>query len=283
MRRIVLAITAALAVTAAPAQAKPLKRGDRGPAVVRLQRALHVHADGVLGRATVRALKRFQRRHGLRADGVAGPATRRALRGRAGSAHRVVRRGPSVRLAQRRLGVAADGVFGPGTRRAVKAFQRAHGMPADGVVGPATWSALGVSGRHPVLRSARVRGHRGGGGSPSAVSAALRGANRIAGAPYKFGGGHGTFSDSGYDCSGSVSYVLHAAGVLSSPLDSGQLMSFGAPGRGRHITVYANPGHAFVVIHGRRFDTTGRGDSGSRWQASMRSTAGYVVRHPPGL
>jgi hypothetical protein len=194
----------------------------------------------------------------------------------------VARRGPSVRLAQRRLGVGADGVFGPGTRRAVKSFQRSHGLPADGVVGPATWSALGVPGRHPVLKSAHVRGRRGG-GSPRAISAAARGADRIAGAPYKYGGGHGSFSDAGYDCSGSVSYVLHAAGLLSSPLDSAQLMSYGAPGHGRHITVYANSGHAFVVIRGRRFDTTGRNSSGSRWQPSMRSTSGYVARHPPGL
>jgi cell wall-associated NlpC family hydrolase len=118
--------------------------------------------------------------------------------------------------------------------------------------------------------------------SPRALAAAVRGADRIAGAPYKYGGGHGSFSDSGYDCSGSVSYVLHAAGLLSSPLDSGQLMSYGAPGRGRLITVYANPGHAFVVIRGRRFDTTGRSSTGSRWQPSLRSTSGYVARHPPG-
>src|SRR4051794_3724859 len=270
----------ALALTAAPADAKPLKRGDHGRAVVRLQRALHVHADGAFGRGTVRSLKRFQRRHGLRADGVAGaatwPALRRARRARA--SHRIVRRGPSVRLAQRRLHVAADGVFGPGTRRAVKRFQRAHGLPADGVVGPATWSALGIRGRHPVLKAAHRRGRR----STGTIAAAIRGANRIAGTPYKYGGGHGSFSDSGYDCSGSVSYVLHAAGLLSSPLDSGRLMSYGAPGRGRHITVYANPGHAFVVIRGRRFDTSGRSQTGSRWQPSMRSTSGYVARHPPG-
>jgi peptidoglycan hydrolase-like protein with peptidoglycan-binding domain len=278
------AITAALvlALTAASAEAKPLERGDHGRAVVRLQRALHIHADGAFGRGTVRALKRFQRRHGLHADGVAGPATWRALRGRAsaGGAHRIVRRGPSVRLAQRRLGVGADGVFGSGTKRAVKAFQRGHGLPADGVVGPATWRALGVRGRHPVLKAARVRrGTRATG----TIARAVRGANRIAGTPYKYGGGHGSFSDAGYDCSGSVSYVLHAAGLLSSPLDSGQLMSYGAPGRGRLITVYANSSHAFVVIRGRRFDTTGRSQTGSRWQSGMRSTAGYVARHPSGL
>ena len=112
---------------------------------------------------------------------------------------------------------------------------------------------------------------------------AIRAANRIAHRPYRYGGGHGSFSDSAYDCSGSVSYVLHGAGRLARPLSSSGLMHWGAPGRGRWITVYAQPGHTFVVIRGRRYDTTGRSRTGSRWQPDMRSTAGYTVRHPAGL
>jgi peptidoglycan hydrolase-like protein with peptidoglycan-binding domain len=275
-----------------PAQALPtLHHGDRGRSVQRLQHGLHIGADGVFGRGTVRAVKRFQGRHGLRADGVVGAGTWRMLRRSihrrhsvARAATRVTGRGGSVRLLQRRLGVAADGVFGPGTASAVKRYQRRHGLHADGVVGPATWSALGIGGRHPVLKRARLR-RRGGGarGIPGAVSRAIRAANRIAGLPYRFGGGHRSFSDSGYDCSGSVSYVLHGAGRLSSPLDSSALMSYGAPGRGRWMTIYANPGHAYMVIRGRRYDTTGRAQTGSRWQQVERSTSGYVVRHPPGL
>ena len=106
--------------------------------------------------------------------------------------------------------------------------------------------------------------------------------NRIAGMPYRYGGGHGSFTDSGYDCSGSVSYALHGGGLLSAPEDSTQLQSYGAPGPGRHITIYANAGHAYMVVDGRRFDTSARSDSGSRWTGSQRSSAGYVVRHPPG-
>src|SRR5205807_10025938 len=117
------------------------------------------------------------------------------------SAPRVVRRGPSVRLAQRRLGVGADGVFGPGTRAAVRRFQRAHGLTADGVVGPATWSALGVRGSHPVLKPAHLGGGStataGGGGLPLRVLRAIAGGNRIATMPYKYGGGHGSFDDTG--------------------------------------------------------------------------------------
>jgi hypothetical protein len=117
---------------------------------------------------------------------------------------------------------------------------------------------------------------------PGAISRALAAADAIATKPYRYGGGHGSFNDSGYDCSGSVSYVLHAAGVLSSPLDSSALMSYGAPGPGRWITIYANPGHAFMTINGRRFDT-GYGDHGSRWASGSRPTSGFVVRHPSGL
>jgi peptidoglycan hydrolase-like protein with peptidoglycan-binding domain len=299
-RRRAGALLAACALTpaglATTADARPtLHHGDRGRSVQSLQHALHIGADGVFGRGTVRAVRRFQRRHGLHADGVVGAATwrmirrsihrRHAVARSAGASRGVTGRGPSVRLLQNRLGVGADGVFGPGTARAVKRFQRAHGLTADGVVGPATWAALGIGGTHPVLKRTRLR-HRGGGGrsgAPSAVFRAIAAANRIAGTPYRFGGGHRSFADSGYDCSGSVSYVLHGAGRLGSPLDSGELMSYGAAGRGRWITIYANPGHTYMVIRGRRYDTTGRSETGSRWQRTDRSSAGYVVRHPPGL
>ncbi len=114
------------------------------------------------------------------------------------------------------------------------------------------------------------------------MDAVIRAANRIASHPYKYGGGHGSFRDSGYDCSGSVSYALHGGGLLRSPLDSGAFMSYGAPGRGRYITIYANPGHVYMVVNGRRFDTSARFETGSRWTSTHRSPSGYVVRHPPG-
>jgi hypothetical protein len=292
IRRLAAAAAILFLLPAADAKALPtLHHGDRGKSVRKLQRALHMHADGVFGRGTLHAVKRFQRRHHLRADGVVGPGTWRMLRRShhrrarvSSTGPRVQTRGPSVRLLQRHLGVNADGVFGPGTSRAVRRFQRRHGLTADGVVGPATWAALGIRGHHPVLKRAHLRG--GGparGGVPSRVFQAIAAANRIAGFPYRLGGGHRSFHDSAYDCSGSVSYVLHAAGRLGSPLDSGQLMSWGSPGRGRYITVYANPGHAYMVIRGRRYDTTGRAETGSRWQRAGRSSAGYVVRHPAGL
>jgi hypothetical protein len=293
LRALVLAVTACLALGAAApaADAKPLKRGAHGARVERLQRALHLHPDGIFGKGTARAVRRFQRRHGLHADGIVGPATWRAIRhsrARGTSVSRtgvrIQTRGSSVRLLQRKLGIGADGVFGPGTARAVRRAQRTHGLTADGIVGPATWQAIGVRGRHPVLRRAHLRGGGGGAaGVPGAIFRAVAAANRIAGFPYRYGGGHGSFSDTGYDCSGSVSYVLHAAGRLGRPRDSGELMSYGAPGRGRYITIYANPGHAYMVIRGRRYDTSGRYEDGSRWARDARSSSGYVARHPPGL
>jgi hypothetical protein len=101
--------------------------------------------------------------------------------------------------------------------------------------------------------------------------------------PYRFGGGHGTYHDSGYDCSGSVSYALHYAGLLRTPLDSTGFESYGAPGPGRHVTIYANAGHAYMVVDHRRFDTSAISETGSRWTSTHRSSSGYVVRHPPGL
>ena len=118
-------------------------------------------------------------------------------------------------------------------------------------------------------------------GAPEEVVKAIAAANKITRKPYKWGGGHGRWWDSGYDCSGSVSYVLHAAGLLSSPLDSSAFMSWGAPGPGKHITIYANSGHVFMTIDGRRFDT-GYGGNGNRWASGSRPTSGFVVRHPPG-
>jgi len=122
----------------------------------------------------------------------------------------------------------------------------------------------------------------GSGGSDDVVARVVAAANQIASTPYVWGGGHGGWASGGYDCSGSISYALAAGGLLSSPLTSGGFMSWGEPGPGRRITVYANAGHAFMIVDGRRYDTSALSQGGTRWSSAGRSTAGFVARHPPG-
>ena len=118
--------------------------------------------------------------------------------------------------------------------------------------------------------------------APGVVIDVVRAANEIARTPYLWGGGHSAWRDKGYDCSGSVSFALAAAGLLNSPLDSTAFESYGASGPGRWITIYANATHAFMTVAGLRFDTGGL-RTGTRWQSSMRPVNGFVARHPPGL
>jgi cell wall-associated NlpC family hydrolase len=119
---------------------------------------------------------------------------------------------------------------------------------------------------------------------PEVVQKVIAGANEIADFPYVYGGGHASFVDNAYDCSGSVSYALAAGGLLGAPETSGQLESWGAPGPGRYITVYANAGHTYMYVDGILYDTAGRsGVYASRWQVQPTDNAGYVVRHWPGL
>ena len=122
--------------------------------------------------------------------------------------------------------------------------------------------------------------------APPQVKKAIYAANKITRKPYRYGGGHGKWNDSGYDCSGSVSFALHGGGLLRQPLDSSSFMRWGRGGRGRWITVYANSGHAYTVIAGLRFDTSSAGASGGsgpRWRNRGRSSSGYVARHPTGF
>jgi cell wall-associated NlpC family hydrolase len=124
--------------------------------------------------------------------------------------------------------------------------------------------------------------------APANIQAAIAAGNAIHTYPYHWGGGHRSFTDTGYDCSGAVSYVLHAAGFLSSPMPSGPLASsWGTPGKGRWITVYANASHAYMVVAGLRFDTSAVGErlnqgSGPRWRKTKRKATGYTAKFYPG-
>jgi len=119
---------------------------------------------------------------------------------------------------------------------------------------------------------------------PEVVQKVIAGANEIADFPYVFGGGHASFIDNAYDCSGSVSYALAAGGLLSSPLVSGELEHWGVAGPGRYITVYANAGHTYMYVDGILYDTAGRsGVYASRWLVGATDNEGFVARHWPGL
>ena len=120
--------------------------------------------------------------------------------------------------------------------------------------------------------------------APARVKGVIAAANRIHTKPYIWGGGHGNWWDRGYDCSGSVSYALHGGEFLESPLPSGPMEGWGLPGEGRWITVYANAGHAYAVIAGYRWDTSGDAEgTGPRWHEDLRDNVGYIARHPAGF
>jgi len=207
--------------------------------------------------------------------------------------------GSDVRTLQRYLTkvgeeTSADGVFGRGTRRSVQRFERGSGRAPDGVVSRRDARALRTQAVQaapaPVNQAPGERATLGPDGlavapasAPEPVKAAIDAGNRIAKTPYKYGGGHARLEDSGYDCSGSVSYVLRAAGLLDGSLDSTEFMTFGDPGRGTWITIRANSGHAYAVIAGLRFDTSARKAGGTRWSDEMRSARGYTGRHPTGF
>jgi peptidoglycan hydrolase-like protein with peptidoglycan-binding domain len=205
----------------------------------------------------------------------------------------------AVEWLQRALKLPVDGEFGPETEAAVRRLQARHGLPVDGVVGPATWAVIGVQTAAtltppasalaaPSVPAAGSGGEAGatsaGGGEAEAIVArVIAAADEIATRPYVWGGGHGSFESEGYDCSGSVSYALHGGGLLSSPEDSTGLESYGEPGPGKYITIYANAEHAYMVIDGKRFDTVALAEDGSRWGGAGDDGGGFVERHPDGL
>lgn len=118
---------------------------------------------------------------------------------------------------------------------------------------------------------------------PEVVQKVIAGANEIADFPYVYGGGHASFVDNAYDCSGSVSYALAAAGLVTSPMVSGDFEDWGDPGPGRWVTIYANAGHVWMEVAGWRFDTVALAEDGTRWAQGGGEFSGFVVRHPPGL
>jgi cell wall-associated NlpC family hydrolase len=217
-------------------------------------------------------------------------------------------RGQDVRVLQdylTRVGLqtSTDGVYGPRTARRVRSWERRSEVRVNGRVSrgnarklsrqveqgvrvynaappepsasaPAGETAtLGADGRAVAPASA-----------PQEVKDVIEAANRIAGKPYKYGGGHGKWEDSGYDCSGAMSYALRGGGFVNRPRTSGDFARWGRAGKGSWISVYAHSGHGFLVVAGLRFDTGwNNSGKGPRWSEEMRPTDGYTVRHPNGF
>jgi hypothetical protein len=184
---------------------------------------------------------------------------------------------PAARTVERATAGAsapATGRRAPSDAQVARELQQAFGTKSARIVDAASLTTGGMATVPP--------------SAPARVAAVINAGNQVARKPYVYGGGHGrlageTFVDSAYDCSGSVSFALAAAGLIDSPMDSTALARYGRPGPGRWVTIYANAGHAWMTVAGLRFDTSGRSAGGSRWQAASRSVAGFTVRHPPGM
>jgi peptidoglycan hydrolase-like protein with peptidoglycan-binding domain len=309
---------------------RTLRQGMKGSDVRALQQELNwagikTAVNGDFGAGTLRSVETFQRRFGLPVTGIVDAELVHMLTevlfpdgqilGR-----RVLRqgmKGADVKVLQRDLSTtgyptSVDGDFGPATRSSVVFFERDNNLPANGVVSYDDTLIL-----RAMLAIVALHGHDKGlgpgyvstppavatinsngtatapPGAPIQVQEVIAAANRIIHTPYVWGGGHASWNSYGYDCSGAVSYALHGAGLLSSPEDSTALESYGRPGPGKWISIYADASHAFLVVAGRAFDTADYGGpnipsgTGPRWRynptGNLADGGGYIVRHPAGL
>jgi peptidoglycan hydrolase-like protein with peptidoglycan-binding domain len=274
-------------------------------AVKRFQRASRLKPTGTVDKRTVAALKRALRGASANVNGGYDPDNPDT--GHHSLGDRIpVKSGMSghdIRVLQdflTRAGfkVKIDGEFGDSTEKAVEKFETAQNRTVDGIMDAADIDALRTlagqpdpgAGTQPTELAPGDRAQIGSDGlaiapasAPPQVQAIIAAGNEIASKPYKYGGGHGKWTDSGYDCSGSVSYALHGAGLLDTAMPSGDFTDWGDPGPGQWVTLYAKSSHMFMVVAGIRFDTSGRTKNNTRWQADMRSTSGYTAVHPPGL
>lgn len=249
------AVSAVLVTSAAQAATlgdRTLRSGAKGADVKSLQRLLNTAGikttvDGEYGSGTRTAVLRFQRWAGLQQSGAVGAHTIQAL-------NDAITAGKTVSDSTSAGGASLD----------------LQGTADDGSDAPVTKARLASDGTAIAPANA-----------PDDVKQIIDAGNKIAKKPYVYGGGHGSWNDSGYDCSGSVSYALHGAGLLKESMASGDFMSWGKAGTGQWVTIYANGGHMYMYVAGLRFDTSGADPS--RWQKETRSNSGFTARYISGL
>jgi peptidoglycan hydrolase-like protein with peptidoglycan-binding domain len=293
--------------------------------VKRFERKYHLKVNGIVNSAFVRELDLVVAPHSSSrsTDSTSGPSGGASLTpapkhtasvnkgsspaaGQLGS--RVLRQGMSgsdVAQLQSDLTLvgfptSSDGQFGPLTKQSVINFQRSVKLTPNGVVTASVVTALekavaaldvgGPVGKARINSDGTATAPSG---APTVVKEVIAAANQIIGKPYIYGGGHARWNDSGYDCSGAVSFALHGANLLSAPEDSTELESYGSPGPGRWITIYADSAHTWIVVAGIAFDTADYGGpnipsgTGPRWRTNptgnLADGGDYVVRHPTGL
>jgi len=274
-------------------------------AVKRFQRASRLKPTGTVDKRTVAALKQALRGASANVNGGYDPDNPDTNHHSLGDRIPVKlgMSGHDIRVLQDFLSragfkVSVDGEFGASTEKAVEKFETAQNRTVDGIMDAGDIDALRTlagqpdpgAGTQPTELAPGDRAQIGSDGlaiapasAPPQVQAIIAAGNQIASKPYKYGGGHGKWNDSGYDCSGSVSYALHGAGLLDTSMPSGDFTDWGDPGPGQWVTLYAKSSHIFMVVAGIRFDTSGRTKNNTRWQADMRPTSGYTAVHPPGL
>jgi peptidoglycan hydrolase-like protein with peptidoglycan-binding domain len=301
-----------------------LQQGMRGSDVRVLQQLLtragfHTPVTGNFGSATEHSVVAFERQWEIKANGIVSKSVANELRAvvqgaasNGGSSFAVTAttvqptdapvlsqgsKGKWVSTLQSDLTFVGyptnvDGQFGSTTTQSVNAFKTAHGFTADGVMGTQAWAVLLQAVQQIESQpTAKARLNPDGtvtapSSAPQVIQTMIAAANQIDTKPYCYAGGHGKWHDSCYDCSGSVSYVLHAAGMLSVSEDSTQLESFGTHGLGRWVTIWANAGHTYMEIAGLFFDTAAQSSNSlnDRWsKRNVENNSAFVVRHPTGL
>jgi peptidoglycan hydrolase-like protein with peptidoglycan-binding domain len=282
-----LLTTAAVIAVPASAQAaafgtRTLKQGMSGSDVKTAQKLLiktgqSLTADGQFGPATRRAVISFEKAEDITPNG-------RIETDEAPTLEEAATQGATARQTDPAAGdttTGATGTTAPTTGTTPVTTDSTQTGGTTTTMGGATpTTPVGVPGESAILNADGTA--TAPASAPLAVQQIIAAGNEIASKPYRYGGGHTMkWKDSGYDCSGSVSYALHGAGLLDAPMPSGNFETWGLSGPGQWVTIYARGDHMYMIVAGLRFDTSGA--KPSRWQTATRSNKGFVVRHPDGL